>query len=175
MKLLKIINPENVSEGKVNAYPVREAVRAIVVDNEGKVALLHVKKENYYKLPGGGIEESEDKMVALHRECLEEIGCNVEVMSEVGMIVEYRKMYSLKQISYCYLVKVEGEKGDSSFTEEELGREFEQVWLPYEKAADVLSENNATSPEGRDYIVPRDITFLKAVKAEMIKFGVIHV
>jgi len=27
----------------------------------GKIAFLHVTKENYYKLPGGEIEDGEDK------------------------------------------------------------------------------------------------------------------
>ena len=40
MKLLKLINPENVSEEEVSSYPVREAGRAIIIDEDGKIALL---------------------------------------------------------------------------------------------------------------------------------------
>ena len=97
MKTIKLINPENVSEEEVKKYRVREAGRAVVVDENGMIALLHVTKENYYKLPGGGIEDTEDKMIALKRECKEEIGCDVEVIGEVGTIVEYRKICTLKQ------------------------------------------------------------------------------
>jgi 8-oxo-dGTP pyrophosphatase MutT (NUDIX family) len=96
MKLIKIINPENVSEEEVKGYRTREAGRAVVFDDEGKVALLSVSKENYYKLPGGGVEEGEDKITALHRECQEEIGCDVEIVNELGFIVEYRKIFTLK-------------------------------------------------------------------------------
>ena len=164
MKQLVLINPENVSENEVATYPVREAARAIVFDENNLIALLHVSKEKYYKLPGGGIEQSEDKKIALERECLEEIGSHVEIIDGIGIIVEYRKIFHLKQISYCYLARVKGEKGKPNFTEEELENGFEQVWLPYDKALELLSNNIATNVEGRDYIVPRDIIFLTSAK-----------
>ena len=164
MKLLKLINPENVSEEEVKSYKVREAARAIVVDEYGKIALLHVSKEHYYKLPGGGIEDGEDKMKALERECQEEIGCAVEVVSEVGSIVEYRRIFSLKQTSYCYLAKVKGKKGIPDFTDDEKENGFEQVWSSSNDALKVLKESKATSVEGSAYIVPRDTTFLEEAK-----------
>ena len=161
MKLIKIINPENVSEKEVKSYRTREAGRAVVFDQDKKVALLHVTSENYYKLPGGGIEEGEDKIIALHRECQEEIGCDVEIIKEIGYIVEYRKIFTLKQTSYCYLVKVKGIKGVPEFTEEEKEKGFEQVWLTYDEAIKALNESITTSVEGREYIVPRDFAFLE--------------
>lgn len=160
MRMIKLINPENVSDDEVKNYHVREAGRVVVLDENGMVALLHVSKENYYKLPGGGVEDTEDKIIALKRECLEEIGCDVEVGEEIGTIVEYRKIFNLKQISHCYLAKVIGAKGTPNFTDEEKQNGFEQVWLPYKKAMKILSESKATSIEGSAYIVPRDTTFL---------------
>jgi 8-oxo-dGTP pyrophosphatase MutT (NUDIX family) len=161
MRQLKLINPENVSEEEVKSYRTRQAVRAIVLDEENKIALLHVTKENYYKLPGGGIEDGEDKMKALERECQEEIGCAVEVMGEVGSIIEYRRIFSLKQTSYCYVAKLKGLKGETSFTDDEKENGFKQVWLSYDEALKALKESHATSVEGSDYIVPRDTTFLE--------------
>jgi ADP-ribose pyrophosphatase YjhB (NUDIX family) len=164
MKQIKIINPENTSDEEVKNYRVREASRAIVFDNEGKIALLHVSKENYYKLPGGGIEQDEDQLTALDRECQEEIGCNIEVINEIGFIVEYRKMFKLKQVSYCYLAKVKGEKGKTGFTEKEIEKGFKSVWLTYEEAIEALNESKALSKEGGHYIVPRDLSFLEESK-----------
>jgi len=163
MKELILINPENISEDEVQGYETREAVRAIVVDEDNKVALLYVAKEDYYKLPGGGIEESEDKDSALQRECLEEIGCQVRVTEKLGEITEYRRIFQIKQISYCYLAKVDGAKGQTAYTDEEQERGFKQVWLPYDEALDKIKQNHATSVEGRDYIVPRDTRFLQEV------------
>jgi len=168
MKQLKLINPENVSEEEIKKYLVREAGRAVVVDEDKKIALLHVSKENYYKLPGGGIEEGEDKMSALKRECLEEIGCNVEVINEIGSIVEYRKIFNLKQTSYCYLAKVKGQKGMPDFTEKERNKGFEQIWLSYDEALKALIESKATSIKGNAYIVSRDTTFLKEARKYLV-------
>mgnify|MGYP001570610093 CR=1 FL=1 len=165
MKQLAIINPENSSEEEIKNYSVREAARAIVVDDEGKIALLHVSKANYYKLPGGGLEGSEDKIVALERECQEEIGCDIEVTGEVGIVVEYRKFCKLKQISYCYLAKVKGKKGKPNFTDKEIENGFEEVWLSFDEARKALNESNADSIEGKLYIVPRDLILLKEAKS----------
>lgn len=164
MKLIKLINPENVSEEEVKNYRVREAGRAVVMDNDGMIALLCVAKESYYKLPGGGIEDTEDKMIALRRECQEEIGCGIEVVGEIGAIVEYRKIFGLKQTSYCYLAKVKGGKGKPDFTDNEKEKGFEQVWLPYDEALKALSGSKAVSIEGGAYIVPRDTAFLQEAK-----------
>lgn len=171
MKLIKIINPENISEEEVRSYRTREAGRAVVIDGDNKVALLHVTKEKYYKLPGGGIEEGEDKITALYRECQEEIGCDVEIIKEIGSIVEYRKIFTLKQTSYCYLAKVKGEKGNPDFTESEKEKGFEVVWLSYEEAIKVLNSSKAVSVEGCSYIVPRDIAFIE--EARNCLFGLV--
>ncbi|HEY4496078.1 MAG TPA: NUDIX domain-containing protein [Candidatus Paceibacterota bacterium] len=133
MKLIKLINPENVSEEEVKNYRVREAGRAIVLDENGHIGLLHVSKENYYKLAGGGIEEGEDKIIALRRECLEELGCDIEITGEIGFIVEYRRIFNLKQTSYCYLAKVKGKKGNPDFTDDEKENGFKQYGYPIKK------------------------------------------
>jgi 8-oxo-dGTP diphosphatase len=164
MKQLAIINPENVTDEEANGYSTRDAARAVVFDENKFVALLYVSEEKYYKLPGGGIDDLEDIEKALHRECLEEIGSDIDVVTEIGSIVEYRKIFNLKQSSFCYLAKIKGKKGVSNFTEEELKKGFRPVWLAYEEALKDLSNNIATSFEGKNYIVPRDVTFLKEAK-----------
>jgi 8-oxo-dGTP diphosphatase len=161
MKLLKLINLENTSEQEANTFFLREAARAIVFDADNLVALLHSKKYNYYKLPGGGVEKGEDYETALKRECLEEIGCNVQILNELGMIIEYRKKYSLKQTSYCYTAKVIGEKGLSELTEDEIKEEFETVWMPLKEAIQKVKDNNNSSVYEVPYMVNRDTTFLE--------------
>lgn len=165
MKNLKTINPENVTEDEIKDYRIREAARAIVIDREGKIALLHVSKNNYYKLPGGGLEGDEDVIFALERECKEEIGSEIEVIGEIGSILEYRKKFNLKQTSFCYLAKLKGEKGEPDYTDHEKENGFEQVWLTYEDAIKALNESMVTELEVSYYIVLRDKTFLEESKA----------
>ena len=161
MKLIKLINPENVSEQEANEYQIREAARAIVFDADKKVALIYSEKYNYYKLPGGGVEGGEDYKTAVKRECAEEIGCEVTVGNELGMIMGYRKKINTKQTSYCYLADVLGEKGQPKLTQSEIEEAFVTVWLPLEEAVRKVRENINTSVYLVPYMVTRDTAFLE--------------
>jgi len=164
MQLLATINPEQATDTELKTYRIREAVRAVVVDDQNNLAILHVTNHRYYKLPGGGIKPDEDKITALKRECLEEIGCEIEVTAEIGKIIEYRKMWQLQQISYCYLAKLKGNKGHANFTKKERADGFQSLWLPYSEALTLVSTNLALNQEGKNYIVPRDTLILDLAK-----------
>ena len=163
MKLITTLNPENVRGEEINNFRERTTVRAVVYDLDGNIGVLNVKKQNYYKLPGGGKEEGESDHEALKRECLEELGCDVEILGEVGKIIEYRKIFNMKQTAICYLAKVIGEKRRPSFTKDEIENEFEIEWIPAEKAISVLDLAKPLNAEGKLYIVPREVFFLKEV------------
>lgn len=163
MKFLALINPENISEGETAKFDTREAARAVVYDSNGDVGMLHVSRHHYHKLPGGGIEDGENRYEALRRECLEELGCNIEVTGEVGQVVEYRGKFNLKQTSYCYFARVKGKRGHPSFTGKEIEDGFEVQWLPTEKAVSVLVLDRTTDYEG-SFIVVRDKIFLDEAK-----------
>lgn len=165
MERLLLLNPENASPDEVAAFRVRHAARAVVADDAGRIALLKVGKHGYYKLPGGGVENGEDLMLALARECLEEIGCNVCVDTPLGLVEEYRKMFGIRQISHCYTAHVVGDKGAPAFTASEEANGFSIVWATYAEARQLLASCQADNQEGCDYIVPRDTCILKAAEA----------
>lgn len=109
-------------------YRIRHAARAVVTDSDGGVALLHARVRDYYKLPGGGIDDNEDIKTALARELIEEIGSTANIIEELGKIVEWRDWNKLKQISYCFKAVLIGGKGTPAFTQEEIDEGFEVVW-----------------------------------------------
>lgn len=55
---------------------VRNSARSIIL-SDGKVAMIHSTKYDYYKFPGGGIEDGEDPVTAMIRETREEAGLTV--------------------------------------------------------------------------------------------------
>lgn len=160
MELLKEIKDQDYSSD--TTWKIREASRAILFDENDLIPLLFVSKYNYHKLPGGGIDEGEDKSQALVRECLEEVGSEIEVNGEVGKIIEFRSKWDLKQISYCYYGKIIS-KGDPDFTKKELSQGFKIVWLPLKEAIFQVENDKPKNYEG-SFIQKRDLWFLK--KAE---------
>jgi ADP-ribose pyrophosphatase YjhB (NUDIX family) len=149
----------------------RRAVRSVVFDLDKRVGLMHARKDGHYKLPGGGIEDGENKAPALERELLEELGCKVNVLRELGEIVEYRDYKRMHQTSYCYLSAVVGEKGKPSFTQKELDNGFEIVWAEDLDSAIKLIEKSPTSPKTLSdeldirFIQVRDAAFLRSLKS----------
>lgn len=158
MKNLGLIDLDALSPEAIAKLTPRSAARAVVQDEEGYIALLFVANDTYYKLPGGGIEPGEDTLTALKRECLEEIGCAIEVTGEVGQIKEYR--YDLNQDSFCYIAKIIGAKGEPTFTTSEKDDGFAIFWVTPEMAHKLLSEAKPTRKTGR-FIQIRDMTLLR--------------
>ncbi|MDP3957796.1 MAG: NUDIX domain-containing protein [bacterium] len=172
MKEILLLNPENVSDKEVSTYEIRESSRAVVIDGDGLIALLHVSKDGYYKLPGGGFEGSENPLMALARECKEEIGCEVAVVNEIGVVTEYRKKFNLKQISYCYIAKVVGEKRPPEFDAGEREHGFAVAWLKYNEVVEALEKSDIQSYEGGLYIVPRDKAILEEAATYLKTLGI---
>ncbi len=162
MELLKEIKDQDYSSDIT--WKIREASRAILFDDNDLIPLLFVSKYNYHKLPGGGIDEGEDKAQALVRECLEEVGSEIEVNGEIGKIIEFRSKWDLKQISYCYYGNIIS-KGEPDFTEKELSQGFKIVWLPLKDAISQVENDKPENYEG-SFIQKRDLEFLK--KAEQV-------
>lgn len=71
---------------------VRPSVRGIIIKN-GKIAMVHSIKYNYYKFPGGGIEGNENKIETLIREVREESGLIVkaDTIKEYGNVHRIQK------------------------------------------------------------------------------------
>lgn len=165
MKILRIINPDKISEVEVLKLKPRLSSRGVVFNKDNSIALLHVSKHTYYKLPGGGIEEGEDSREAFRRECIEEIGFDVEIVEELGSIIEYRSQFEIIQTSFCYTAKVIGERKETAFTEHEVSQGFEEpIWLPLNEALKLVSESNPNDYEGV-FIKERDTLILETAKS----------
>jgi 8-oxo-dGTP pyrophosphatase MutT (NUDIX family) len=164
MKLLAEIAQEDIGFEKLDTetrYQVRKASRAIVVNHLKQIALLYVSEKNYHKLPGGGIERGESIADALIREVIEEVGVEIKVNAEVGLIIEYRDRFEQLQISYCFFASRERAQKGPSFTEEEQQNGFALKWVTLEEAIELVSNDVPKDYVGR-FIQKRDYTFLKA-------------
>jgi 8-oxo-dGTP pyrophosphatase MutT (NUDIX family) len=163
MKLLATLRAEDVEPDAptfdYTSFKPRTAVRAIVLD-EDKIALIHVKEHDYYMLPGGGIE-NEDIATELHREILEELGCEIEVTGEVGSIEVYFDRWSKKQTDFCYTAKKVRLVADATPTDFEVEEGHNVVWA--ESLDEALRLVEKAAPANRDgkLVRARDLLFLK--------------
>ena len=67
---------------------IRNAVKAIIIQNNCILLIKHHKDETYYTLPGGGQRHNEEIRVALKRECYEELGVDI-VIKDIIFVTEY--------------------------------------------------------------------------------------
>lgn len=92
---------------------VRNSARSIVIEDK-RVAMIHSIKYDYYKFPGGGIEEGESQIDAMIRETREESGLIVipESVIEYGYVHRIQRSDKDKtecfvQDNFYYLCKVQ--------------------------------------------------------------------
>jgi 8-oxo-dGTP pyrophosphatase MutT (NUDIX family) len=160
MKLLKQIQKEEVTEYEMSLMNTRHAARAVIFDGQ-KIALMHVKKVGYYKLPGGGIDDGESNISGLKRECMEEVGASVDQIKEIGKIVEIIKYKNIIQTSYCYVANLVGELKENSLTKKEEEEGFEVVWVTLDKALELVDSNQSKFGV---YVREREVAILNEVK-----------
>lgn len=141
-------------------YTERQAVRVVAFNSLGQIALIHAQREDYYKLPGGGIEPGEDHVTAVQREMLEETGVVIKVRGcgIVASTEEYR--LHIHQFSHCYLADVVRDTGVVSLTEGELEDQFTHMWVSVEEAKRLLVTAQPASVFGRS-VRERDIYLLE--------------
>ena len=147
MRLIHIMDSDNYEN--CTRLTVRHSARAIIASG-GRIAMIHSLENNYYKLPGGGIEPGESRENALIRETLEETGLHIipETITEFGYIHRIRKSWDYEdecfiQNNYYYFCEVTDEVSDPHYEEDEISEGF----VPEFVDPRVAFEENARIPE----------------------------
>jgi 8-oxo-dGTP diphosphatase len=154
-KVIGIKNPEL-------TYTDRYSVRVVAVQESGKIALIHVKDGDYYKLPGGGMEKDEDHSKTALREAQEETGAIISIRDGVCIATTEEFRFHLHQISYVYVADVVDASGKPELTEEELIDGFTHEWVTPLEALEKMRGVQPTSEFGR-FVKERDIYLLSEV------------
>lgn len=161
MKKIAELNINKTLRSKYEKFRKRLAVRSIVIDGDKNIALAYVSSHDYYKIPGGGVDEGEDVLEALHRECLEESGVHIKEIKELGYIIDINSIWALIQESYCYISVVDGQKKPPKFTKKERQKGFELHWVPLKKVIHVM-ESARPKRDTEKHLKQRDLLFVKA-------------
>lgn len=114
---------------------VRHSARCITIQN-GRVAMVHSLKYDYYKFPGGGIEPDETPVQALIRETEEEAGLLILPAS----IQEYGCVHRVEandrtdadyfvQDNFYYLCRVQQAQVSQKLDDYEADEHFTLEWV----------------------------------------------
>ena len=125
---------------EMNNCNIRLAARGIVLREDGKIALQNKSNKNEYKLVGGGMEGHENPQIAFQREVLEEAGCEIKIIKELGTTEEYKSLQNLKQTSHIFLAKVIKDIHRLNLTEKEKHEGAKLLWVEPKEALKLVTE-----------------------------------
>ncbi len=150
----------------------RPSARAIILQGD-KIALVYSKKEKYFKFPGGGIHDDEDKREALIREVREESGLVVipDSIREFGSVLRRQKSDKsentiFEQENYYYYCDVQDELVDQDLDdyEEDAGFVLRVVDIDTAIAANDIYTSESCFNE---VMIKRELRVLKLIKGEI--------
>ena len=169
MKLIRTITEQDFDrQTNPDTWPSfneRLGARAVLINENSEIALMHVSNWNYYKLPGGGVDEGESLEQALRRELHEEAGADdIEIVAEIGEIDEIREEMMKKSIHYCYLVKLIGTLSEPDQTDKEIKDGYQIIWAKSLDDAIRLVDSGRPPAYGPYFERLRELTFLQHLK-----------
>ena len=108
-------------------------VRCILQNNSGEVCVVKSERYGYTQIPGGGINDGETIIDALHREVQEETGFFIVDVKPIGYVLEKREDAQNnhdwnKAISYVFSASLGKEVG-TNYTEDENIDGFKPIWM----------------------------------------------
>jgi 8-oxo-dGTP diphosphatase len=145
-----------------NNKKIKSASRVVLFDDQDKTPIIDVRGGEYYKIPGGGVEAGESLEQGARREALEEAGCEIEILEQIGEqeFIDPDPKYNTLHHSTCYLAKKISRKDKPSFDDWEKSNDFKLIWVAYDEAVRLFESSETSDLYGKK-INKRDLDFLK--------------
>lgn len=138
----------------------RKTARAILVNEEGKYAVMFAEKFNLHTLPGGGFEDDETAREALIREVLEETGCTCDAIKPLGMVSENRCHADFTSLSYYFVVQTKGKNTKPDLTDAEIENGTCLKWCTLDEAIHLIKDCKHDTNQKR-FLQARDVMALE--------------
>ena len=147
---------------------IRPSVRGIIIKDK-KIAVVHSMMYDYYKYPGGGMDEGEDNIATLIREVKEEAGLDVIVDSirEYGHVLRKEKGHPediFIQDNYYYLCEAENEPISQELDEYEAKESYRLEYIDAETA--IGKNRNVKDSPYNNMMFEREALVLELLQSE---------
>lgn len=150
----------------------RPSIRGII-RREGRVALVHSLKYDYYKFPGGGAENGERHAETLIREVAEETGLVVipESIKEYGLVIRKEKGGIddiFLQENFYYFCEAEENLSMQKLDDYEEEERFVLEWAEPELMIEtnLFHNHSEKSSERARHMMERDANVMKLLMEE---------
>lgn len=121
-------------------YVNRYGVYAVIPDEKQEKIILVQAPNGAWFLPGGEIEQDEDRLTALKRELIEELGFTAQIGQYYGQADEY--FYSRHRDTYFYNPAYIYEVSQYEQSQAPLEDFNQLVWFPIEEAISKLKRGS---------------------------------
>jgi len=105
---------------------------------------------------------------SFRRECLEEIGAEVEILDNLGIVLEYRNTTGLLIINYCFVAKIVGKIGKKKFSKGEIADGVVLEFHKLDKAIEIIKSAKPFGPRGKtfgEFLLASGTAILEAYKS----------
>ena len=141
---------------------IRTGARAILFDNDSRIALVYEHKYNHYKLPGGNVEVGESLEQTVRREIKEEVGANITDIYYLGVVQSHLSAYNEDCNQHYFTAHVYGTIGKSAWIDEEELHGCSIVWCDNLQQAIKLVQSGTSKEYVHLFERARELAGLKA-------------
>lgn len=141
----------------------RKTSRAILINEDGKYAVMYAKKFNLHSLPGGGIDNGEDEVSALVREIFEETGCTCDTIEPLGIVSENRYHADFTSVSYYFVVTTKTIQSVLHLTDAEEENGTTLKWCSLDEMLHLIKDIEHETNQ-RKFLQARDLAALNEYK-----------
>jgi ADP-ribose pyrophosphatase YjhB (NUDIX family) len=142
---------------------IKPSARTVIFDDNNLFAIIDVKDSEYFKIPGGGIEEGESPIQAAIREAKEESGCEIKIIKKIGDNKIINRPQNIIYYSVCFLAKKIKQNSEPNFDDWERQNKMKIIWVNIKQAISLFEKARPV-----DYISKkinqRDLSFILKAK-----------
>lgn len=150
----------------------RKAVRGIIL-KEQKILMLYTERYDDFSFPGGGIDDQEDEIVALHRELREEAGVLIKgEPKHFGFVTEHTPYWKPQwpiryQKSHWYECDIHDEQTATAMEDYEIANGMKPLWLTLDEAIKHNHKVIQAQPDSMGLSIHRETLVLERVAEEL--------